>query len=105
MLPGEEPPKDKEGSDIIFEQDFEKAWNLMEKLCVENDLDIPAKAKGILCEMIFQMGFAGVSKFKNMIKYLKENNFHDEANEMLSRRLSRQTPNRARALSMEMRDV
>ena len=105
MLPGEEAPKDKEGWDRIFEEDFDKAWNLMEKFCIENDLDLPVKAKGIICEMIFQMGFAGVSKFRNMIRYLKEGNYPDAANEMLRSRWYRQTPNRARALSMEMRDI
>ena len=27
----------------------------MERLCADNNLDIPLKAQGILCEMIFQM--------------------------------------------------
>lgn len=77
----------------------------MEKFCAENNLDLPVKAKGIICEMIFQMGFAGVSKFKNMIKYLKEENYPDAANEMMRSRWYKQTPNRARSLSMEMRDI
>ncbi len=103
MLPGEEAPKDREGWDKIFEEDFDKAWNLMEKLCIENDLDIPVKAKGILCEMIFQMGFAGVSKFKNMIRHLKNGNFPDAANEMLQSRWYRQTPTRADQLGLKWR--
>jgi len=40
-----------------------------------------------------------------MIRYLKEGNYPDAANEMLRSRWYRQTPNRARALSMEMRDI
>ena len=68
-------PTTKEGWDNLFEKDFNKAWDSMERLCAEHSLDIPNKAKGILCEMIFQMGFAGVSKFKMMIVALQQNNF------------------------------
>ncbi len=105
MLAGEIPPKNREGWDKIFDDDFEKAWNLMEKFCVENDLNIPLKVQGIICEMIFQMGFAGVSKFKNMVKHMQDGLWADAANEMINSRWYRQTPNRARTLSDEVRSL
>tara|TARA_R110002126_G_scaffold226969_4_gene371601 strand:+ start:1275 stop:1712 length:438 start_codon:yes stop_codon:yes gene_type:complete len=105
MLDGEIPPTSKEGWDEIFDKDFEKAWNLMKRFCVENNLTLPLKIQGVICEMIFQMGFAGVSKFRNMIKYLQKDLWADAANEMLNSHWHRQTPNRARTLSDEMRSL
>tara|TARA_R100000458_G_C8119972_1_gene139276 strand:+ start:94 stop:525 length:432 start_codon:yes stop_codon:yes gene_type:complete len=105
ILQGEEVPTTKEGWDNLFEKDFNKAWDSMERLCAEHGLDIPNKAKGILCEMIFQMGFAGVSKFKMMIAALQQNNFIEAGRQMLDSRWAKQTPNRAQALSKQMEEV
>ena len=105
ILQGEEVPTTKEGWDSLFEKDFNKAWDSMERLCAEHSLDIPSKAKGILCEMIFQMGFAGVSKFKMMIAALQQNNFVEAGRQMLDSRWAKQTPNRAQALSKQMEEV
>ena len=105
ILQGEEVPTTKEGWDNLFEKDFNKAWDSMERLCAEHCLDIPNKAKGILCEMIFQMGFAGVSKFKMMIAALQQNNFVEAGRQMLDSRWAKQTPNRAQALSKQMEEV
>ena len=105
ILQGEEVPTTKEGWDNLFEKDFNKAWDSMERLCAEHSLDIPNKAKGILCEMIFQMGFAGVSKFKMMIAALQQNNFVEAGRQMLDSRWAKQTPNRAQALSKQMEEV
>ena len=105
ILPGEEVPTTKEGWDNLFEKDFNKAWDSMDRLCTEHSLNIANKAKGILCEMIFQMGFAGVSKFRNMIVALQNNSYTTAASEMLDSRWAKQTPNRAQALSKQMEEV
>jgi len=55
--------------------------------------------------MIFQMGFAGVSKFRNMIVALQNNSYTTAASEMLDSRWAKQTPNRAQALSKQMEEV
>ena len=93
----------REELDALFEKDFAKGWNLMQLFCDENNLrSISDTAKEILCEMIFQMGFAGVSKFKNMIKALKNRDYKQASIEMLDSRWAKQTPNRAKELSNHM---
>ena len=93
----------KEKLEQIFEKDFQKGWNLMQLFCDENNLrSISDTAKEILCEMIFQMGFAGVSKFKNMIKALQNHDYKQASIEMLDSRWAKQTPNRAKELSDHM---
>ena len=52
--------------------------------------------------MIFQMGFTGVSKFKNMIKALQNHDYKQASIEMLDSRWAKQTPNRAKELSSHM---
>ena len=105
IMDGESVPTTKEGWDEIFEQDFNKAWDSMERLCADNNLDIPLKAQGILCEMIFQMGATGVSKFKNMILALRNHSYGVAASEMLDSKWARQTPNRAGDLSSRMKEL
>ena len=105
IMDGEDVPTTKEGWDKIFEQDFNKAWDSMERLCEENNLDIPLKAQGILCEMIFQMGATGVSKFRNMILALQSHSYMDAASEMLDSKWAKQTPNRAKDLSSRMEEL
>ncbi len=50
IIPGEDIPTTKEGWDELFEKDFIRAWNGMEDICAEYNLDIPIKGKCILCE-------------------------------------------------------
>lgn len=93
----------KEQLDAVFDKDFDKAWNLMLLFCDENNLrGISDTAKETICEMIFQMGFAGVSKFKNMIKALQNRDYKLASIEMLDSRWAKQTPNRAKELSNAM---
>ena len=93
----------KEELEALFDKDFEKGWNLMVQFCEVNNLDsISDDAKEILCEMIFQMGYSGVGKFKNMIKALQNNDTKTASIEMLDSRWAKQTPNRAKELSDHM---
>ena len=86
----------------IFDKDFDKAKDGASKLyegCEINDT-----AKGVIIEMVFQLGTTGVSKFKNMWKALKETppNYSVAKIEMLDSRWAKQTPNRAKELSNTM---
>ena len=75
----------------------------MQLFCNENNLqNISDTAKEIICEMIFQMGFAGVGKFKNMIKALQNNDTKTASMEMLDSRWAKPTPNPAKELSDTM---
>ena len=89
----------------MFEKDFIRAWNGMEDICAEYNLDIPIKGKCILCEMTFQMGPAGVGKFKNMLIALQNQSYAEAAAEMLDSRWAKQTPNRAKKLSSQMEEL
>ena len=93
----------KEELEALFDKDFEKGWNLMIQFCEVNNLrSISDDAKEILCEMIFQMGYSGVGKFKNMIKALQNRDYTKASIEMLDSRWAKQTPNRAKELSDHM---
>ena len=85
--------------DRIFDKDFEKAKDGASKLY--EGCEISDTAKGIIIEMVFQLGTTGVSKFKNMWKALKETppNYSVAKIEMLDSRWAKQTPNRAKELS------
>lgn len=88
--------------DRIFDKDFEKAKDGASKLY--EGCEISDTAKGIIIEMVFQLGTTGVSKFKNMWKALKETppNYSVAKIEMLDSRWAKQTPNRAKELSNTM---
>lgn len=91
--------------DRIFDKDFDKAKEGASKLyegCEINDT-----AKGVIIEMVFQLGTTGVSKFKNMWKALKETppNYSVAKIEMLDSRWAKQTPNRAKELSNTMGEI
>ena len=56
--------------------------------------------KEVLINMIFQIGFTGVRKFRKTIQYIKDDNFLLAAEEMLDSKWARSdSPNRAKELS------
>jgi len=103
ILDGEEVPTTKEGWEELFDKDFDKAWSQMEQLCETHNLPENEEMMSILCEMIFQLGFTGVSKFKMMIKALQEGNMEEASNQMKQSKWYVQTPNRCVALAERMR--
>ena len=92
---------DKDILEAIFDKDFDKAKQGMEELV--GTLDIAIAAKGIIIEMVFQLGKTGVSKFKNMFAALNEFDYTRAAEEMLNSAWYRQTPSRCEELSNLMR--
>jgi len=95
-------PYPKEELEVLFDKDFEKGWELMIRFCSVNNLNVSEEAQEVLCEMIFQMGYSGVGKFKNMIKALQNKEYKVASIEMLDSRWAKQTPNRANELSQHM---
>ena len=95
-------PYPKEELEVLFDKDFEKGWELMIRFCSVNNLNVSEEAQEVLCEMIFQMGYSGVGKFKNMIKALQNKEYKVASIEMLDSRWAKQTPNRAKELSDHM---
>ena len=84
-----------------FELDFTNAVMGAERLLGNQAMNY--KAKCVIIEMVFQLGMTGVSKFKNTLKAVKEENWDTAADEMLDSVWAEQTPERANELSSTMR--
>ena len=85
----------------VFEKDFQNALDNANKLI--GDIPLVYQAKEVICEMVFQLGIGGVSKFKNMWKALEEGDYYTASVEMLDSRWAKQTPKRAESLSNIMK--
>ena len=59
--------------------------------------------KGIILNMVYQMGLTGVLKFRKMIAAMADNKFNTAADEMMDSAWYKQTPNRAQRLIDKMR--
>jgi len=103
IIPGEEIPTTKEGWNKLFEKDFQTACEGADR--VLGDIDIDTNAKEIIIEMVYQMGEGGVSKFKGMLSALSDGRYTDASDEMIDSLWYRQTPNRASALALAMREI
>jgi len=84
-----------------FELDFTNAVMGAERLLGNHDMNF--KAKCVIIEMVFQLGMTGVSKFKNTLKAIKEEDWDTAADEMLDSVWAEQTPERANELSSIIR--
>jgi len=85
-----------------LKDDLKNAIQGSERL-LKDCLVLDSLAREIIIEMVFQLGETGVSKFKNMIKALKEGpDYQTAAIEMMDSRWAKQTPERAKAMSSEM---
>ena len=89
----------------VFDKDFETAKNSASNLY--KDCSIEDEAKGIIIEMVFQLGPTGVSKFKKMWVALKNNppNYKEAAVQMLASRWAKQTKNSAESLAKQMENI
>lgn len=63
---------------------------------------LPIEKQEVIAEMCYQMGVSGVLAFKRMWAALKKANYALAAAEMLDSRWAKQTPNRAKKLSLVM---
>ena len=94
----------KEELQEVFDNDLRKALGLARQLMEENDVrDLPTTAQHTITEMVFQLGKSGVSKFRNMWKALQNRDFNTASLEMLDSKWNRQTPNRCKKLSDQMK--
>lgn len=71
--------------------------DILERLHIEYDFE--DQIMDVLAEMVFQMGWTGVHKFRKMFAALDANDYALAADEMLDSKWATQTPNRARVLS------
>ena len=94
---------DKETSDFVLDK---KIRGILGGISADEDdwdtwfWDKPQAIREVLINMIYQIGFSGVKKFKKTIRYIKEDNFSLAAEEMLDSKWARSdSPNRAKELS------
>ena len=55
--------------------------------------------KGVLIEMIYQLGYNGVTRFRQMLQAIQDDDFERAADEMLDSRWFQQTSSRCKELS------
>jgi lysozyme len=86
----------------VFDEDFAKAKEGADRLL--DHLDPPEDAVNVVISMVFQLGEAGVSKFKNMFVALENEDYSEAAAQMLDSRWHIQTPARCQELANMMRN-
>jgi len=74
---------------------------------LENAIDFFARLddarKGVLLNMSFQLGIAGLLKFKSTLAYIEMGEFENASVNMMKSLWAKQTPNRASRLAEQMR--
>ena len=90
----------------VFDEDFDLVKERLTNTDFELlDIDRKMKVISIFCNMCFQLGKAGVSKFNKMFENIAKLNFEGAKLEMLDTRWAKQTPSRAEYLSNKMSQV
>ena len=94
---------DKETCDFILDK---KIKGILGGIMADEDdwdtwfWDKPQEVKEVLINMIYQMGFSGVNKFRKTIHYIKDYKFLMASEEMLDSKWAKSdSPNRAKELS------
>ena len=65
----------------------------------------PHNVRIVLCDMAFNLGVKGLSKFRNMWRCLAEADYVGAAEELMDSRYAEQVPNRAKRNSKLLREV
>ncbi len=100
---GTKLPLTKVECELLLEHRLNKTINNVKSSLY--DLEIKDEAWEILYHMAYQMGVSGLLKFKNMIKCLQEKDYIGASKEMLDSKWAKQTPNRAKRLSIIMSEL
>jgi len=92
---------DKEILEELFNKDFEQAYMGAEYLLT--GIPISNTAKGVVIEMVYQLGVGNVSKFKLMLAALKIQDYQEAGKQINNSLFARQTPDRCKELANIMR--
>ena len=87
-----------------FESDIEGVLSDCSKLYSDFE-DLPEEAQRVIANMMFNMGYTRLSKFKNMKLSGDDRNWDIAADEMVDSRWYYQVPNRAKRLVERMRNI
>lgn len=91
----------KELCDIIL---YNKVMTIYEMLGknIKNFNKYPIEIQNVLIEMAYQLGIAGLFKFKKTLEYAANKDWQNMAKEMMNSYWAEQTPNRARDLQKQV---
>jgi lysozyme len=87
-----------------FEEDIQNVISDCEKLYPDFD-DLPEEVQLIIANMMFNMGYTRLSKFKGMKRGVDARDWNTAANEMVDSRWYKQVTERADRLVTRMRSV
>lgn len=96
----------KQEADMLFERDFTTAEAQARVLVTslgKNWIKFPEQRLYVLTDMIFNMGYTNVLKFKKTLAAIKADDYDKAAKEMLDSDWARQTGRRATTLAALMR--
>ena len=88
----------------VFEEDVKTVLSDCEKLYVQWE-HLPEEAQRVIANMMFNMGYTRLSKFKGMKRGVDSRNWEEAADEMVDSRWYTQVTNRAERLVQRMRKV
>lgn len=92
----------QEESSYLFQNDLKKVISALDKR-IPWWTKLDEARKGVLINMSFQMGIDGLLGFKNTLRMIEQGQYSAAADGMLNSLWARQTPNRAKRLSTQMR--
>lgn len=93
-------------ADMMFERDFAQSEAEVRRLCRANGIDVDNLIEQrfyVLTDMMFNLGYNRLSKFKKLLYALKNSLYDDAAKEMLDSAWATQVGNRATQLAALMR--
>ena len=88
----------------VFEEDIQNVISDCEKLYPDFD-DLPEEVQLIIANMMFNMGYTRLNKFKGMKRGVDTRDWNTAANEMVDSRWYKQVTERADRLVTRMRSV
>lgn len=88
---------------LLFEMDWKRVTTWYDFFIKKHQLTLDSVRRGVIINMLFQMGFKGVNNFKRMIICLKEEDYEGAADEMLDSQWARNHKTRAFRLAQMMR--
>lgn len=88
----------------VFEEDVQTVLSDCEKL-YDDFNDLPEEVQLIVANMMFNMGYTRLSKFRGMKRGVDSRNWEEAADEMVDSRWYTQVTNRADRLVVRMRSV
>lgn len=89
--------------ELFFEHDFKRIVYQAERFFKKYELSLNSVRQFVIINMMFNMGYNGVTKFKNMIAALQERDYEEAAVQMLDSKWAGQVGNRSTYLACLMR--